>query len=255
MVEDKVEETELVNFVGTACYKSNDPVSKLFIVAASSFFGEPKYYMDKGKVPATLNSRSAYTMRDRVMDILHGRPDLHINSGTTTEFIESAIDDALAYDLERTLKMAVTLRSEFNIRTTPQVIMVRAANHAASKGTGMIRKYASGIMRRGDEPAAQMSYHTCNFTGAIPNSLKKSWKDYLNTLSEYQLAKYRMENRSVKTIDVVRVCHANSPAIDKLVYGQLKLNNGETWESYISANGSSKKTWEHVIDNIFVEEE
>jgi len=163
--------------------------------------------------------------------------------------MEQAIDKALKYNPEETLKEAVRLRTEDHIRITPQVILVSAANMESVKGTHLISKYGDQITQRPDEPSIQLAYQLSAFKKPIPNSLKKVWHKVLSSYTPYQLAKYKMENRKVKTIDVVRLCHANSEAIDLLVKDKLKLK-GDTWESIISLEGSSKETWTKAINKM-----
>lgn len=238
------------NFMGGPSFALSNPLSKLRMMAASCFFGEPQYYVDGGMKSRSgkINSGITNSQMDHLMSVLVGLVTPKETSGkTSSEALETVIDEALDFDIEGTLKIAALLRNEDMIRTTPQVILVRAANHPSSKGTGLIRAYSSLITQRLDEPAVQMAYHLYRFGKVIPNSLKKAWADKLSSAKEWQLAKYRMESRQVKTIDVVRVSHANSPAIDKLVYDKLKLDNS-TWESMISDKGSNKETWTQAVD-------
>lgn len=241
------------NFMGGISYDVTNPITKLRMVAASSFFGEPQFYVGGSrKVGSMILNRNANISMDYLMDVLSGVivPKMYNEDDTTASIMEKIIDDALDFDVEATLRVAASLRNDDLIRTTPQVIMVRAANHPNAKGTGLIREYAKHIIRRADEPAVQLAYQNKAFgRKAIPNQLKRSWKDYLSSISEYSLAKYKMSNREVKTIDVVRVSHAHSDAIDKLVSGDLTLNQS-TWESIISTNGSTKENWLKAIDKM-----
>jgi hypothetical protein len=247
-------ETSHDNFMGEASFDLKSPLNKLRMIAASCFFGEPQYYVDGGlkSKSGKINAGISNTQMQYLVDVLKGIVSPTETVGkTTVEVMEKAIDDALAIDLEGTLRIAVALRNDDLIRTTPQVIMVRAANHKSAKGTGLIRKYAADIIKRADEPAVQMAYQLHRFGKTIPNALKKAWKDHLEAANDYTLAKYRMETRTVKTIDVVRMAHAHSEAIDKLVYDKLKSEQ-RTWESLISEKGSTKATWEEVIDTLWV---
>lgn len=238
-----------LNHMGGVSYDINNPVKQLRIVASSCFFGEPMYYHDdkEGIKPSTsvtsrTNPLNNYLTEQlgNVIDI----PDYHSYSAST--LVETAIDLALNYDAEATLKEAVRLRNEEHMRVTPQVIMVRAAHHESVRGTGLIRQYSSEIMKRTDEAATQLAYQVQVFGKPIPNALKKAWKKFLESRSEYDIAKYRLESKAFKTLDVVNLVHAKSDAIDKLMKGLLKLE-GDTWESKISTEGSSKKTWEEAI--------
>lgn len=240
----KVLLTAHTNNMGDVSYDLSSPVNTLRMFAASSFFGETKFYGEKQQSPR-VNSASNISRSEYLFEVLKGTISFEDNE-TVADATARIIDAAIEHDLEGTLQLAVELRHDHNIRTMPQVIAVRAANHVSSKGTGLVRKYNKDILSRGDEPAVQMAYQLTAYGRKIPSQLKRSWKDYLEGLSANYLAKYRCENSFVKTIDVVRMCHASSDAINQLVDGSLTLS-GSTWESYISENGSNTENWKHVM--------
>ena len=246
------------NWMDGVSYDISDPVKQLRIVASSCFFNEPMYYHEDSKENQTLRNRMNLEMsapkvvsaQDKYLDdTLKGTisiPNYHNYSSAL--LMETAIDAALNSDPEATLQEAVRLRNEENIRTTPQVIMVRAAHNEKVKGTQLISTYAPQILKRTDEASVQLAYQVRVFGKNIPTSLKKAWKKFLEARSEYDLAKYRMDNRSFKTVDVVNLVHAFSPEIDKLMKGQLKLSVEDTFEALISKNGSNKESWTSAID-------
>ena len=164
--------------------------------------------------------------------------------------IVKAIDAALEADPERTLALARKLRQLDHIRTTPQVILVRAAHHKKVKGTNMVSSYGPDILQRPDELAIQLAYHLEAYgkDTPVPNSLKRLWRKKLASLTEYQLAKYKLEDKEVKLVDVVNLVHPKSEAIGKLVRGKLK--NTETWEAIISSKGSTKEAWEEALEHM-----
>jgi hypothetical protein len=258
--EKKIESTKHLNWMGGASYDIKDPIMRLRIAASSCFFGEPQYYSTdpaddraKRKPAEIIRSASKLTDADRVrlrMQLTAIDPQ-EWRSMTPAQAMTSAIDAALDKDPEATLSLAVALRQADHIRTTPQVMLVRAAHHPKVRGTGIIRKYAQEIMQRADEPAVGLAYHIYAYgkDKPIPNSLKKAWATRLAKASEYDLAKYRLSDRSVKTVDVVNLVHAKSEAIGKLVKGELTTAD-ETWESIISQGGSAKETWEKAIDKM-----
>lgn len=250
------------NWMGGPSWDLQDPVVRLRMAASSCFFGEPMYYHTTKSVDkvGALVARGGYMggghdrgLNDR--ELKHLRETLDAldpadwRGLSPSALMEKAIDEALDADIERTLAEASRLRNGDNIRTTPQVILVRAANHPNAKGTGLVRRYASEIIRRGDEPAVGLAYQLSTYGKPVPNSLKKAWKDALERLDDHRLAKYRMESRVVKTVDVVNVTHAFSPSIDKLVKGELKTT-GETWEAIISQKGSNKEAWTEALDHM-----
>ena len=228
------------------------PLVRLQCMAASCFFGEPMYYHeDKKDTRARRNSSYKLTSPLSSTDIkelneyLDSLDKYEWRNLSPKEMLEKAIDEALEFNAEETLKLAITLRANDHIRVTPQVIVVRAANNKTLKGTGLVQKYNSQIIQRLDEVSTQMAYQLAEYGKPIPNALKKSWKKVLENASDYQLAKYKMENRAVKTLDVVNLVHAKSEPIDSLMKGTLALgSNGlNTWESMRSAG----KSWEEAI--------
>lgn len=246
------------NFMGGLSYDINDPLLRLRVAATSCFFGEPMYYHRDKEDTRNPSRRSRPTPRslsdhqvDRLADVLNLITPRDWYTKTPAELMESAIDDALNSDAEATLQFAAELRQSENIRTTPQVILVRAAHHGSVRGTGLVRKYGREIIKRADEPSVCVAYHKWRFEGKpLPNSLKKALGDVLAGFNEYQLAKYRMESHAVKTVDVINLVHPKgTEAITKLINGEL-TTAGETWESIISAGGSTKENWTKAIDKM-----
>ena len=234
------------------------PLSRLRVAASSCFFGEPMYYHRDEKDDRPRRRRPGdgrYLTNDDVREltaVLESVSPTEWRGKTPTELMEYAIDEALAADPEATLRFAVELRNDFFIRVTPQVILVRAAMNPKIKGTGLVRKYAPDIIVRADEMATGLAYYLAKNGGnakKLPNSLKRAWCDAFGKFNEYQLAKYRMENRQVKTVDVVNLVHPSGPFVNKLVHGELKTT-GETWEAIISAEGSTKEAWLKALDKM-----
>lgn len=242
------------NLQGGQSFDIKNPLTRLQVAASSCFFGEPQFYRDGSDAPKTGRAvRQTYRGHGvslRLQDLQPLLPESWYNLDSA-EMLEQAIDDALNADPRATLEYAVVLRNDEHIRVTPQVILVRAAHHPRVRGTTLIREFAPQIIKRADEPATGLAYHVGKFgkDKPVPNSLKKAWRTALAGFSEYQLAKYRMENREVKTVDVVNLVHpVRTEAINKLVRGELKLSTEDTWEALISAEGSNKETWTKAVD-------
>lgn len=230
------------NFEGGDSFDIKDPFTKLQIMATSCFFGEPAFYVEGESKPA--QGRSSYGYYGRFVSG-YGEPIFSVAEGKNTrQLMEEAIDAALDTDIERTLKFAVELRNEWFMRSTPQVIMVRAAIHKDIEDTGLIGQYAPQIMTRLDEVMNQMAYFE-SMQGTlkrIPSRLKRAWASRLSQATEYELAKYKMSDRTVNIFDAVNLTHAHSEGIDKLKAGNLSLGSEgiETWESIRSGGGSWK---------------
>lgn len=233
-----------LNHMQGVSYDIGHPILQLRVVASSCFFGEPKYYEER-RAPKLSHGISTVKHKNLKASLGDALVGFSSESMTPAEAIEEVIDAALNFSVEATLMEAVRLRQEEGMRTTPQVILVRAANHPDSRGTGLVGKYAPQILQRLDEPAVGLQYQLAQFGKPIPNALKKAWAKKLESASEFALSKYRLENKEVKLVDLVNLVHAKSDAINKLMRGELKLE-GKTWESYISLNGSNTASWTHV---------
>ncbi len=251
--KSKSETESHLNWMGGKSFDINDPIARLRIAASSCFFGEPQYYSKdvSDTRTARVTSRLAGADIARLRNTLDAADPLEWRSMTPAQAIESSIDAALNHDPEKTLEIAVALRQADHIRTTPQVILVRAAHHPRVRGTGLITKYAQSILDRADEPTVGLAYHIYAYgkDKPIPNALKKAWAKRLARASEYELAKYRQGEREVKMVDVVNLVHAKSPAITKLMKNELS-NDGNTWEAIISKDGSTKENWEKSIEKM-----
>ena len=180
---------------------------------------------------------------------------------TTTQIFTETIDAALDFDFEGTLKLAVELRSFYNMRLNPQVIMVRASIHPkriewTQKNPGKFTEYEDKVMSRADEPLTQLAYFIALNKGKskMPTILKKSVAKKLGSLNLYEVNKYK--NHEIGMINAVRLVHANSPIIDELMKtGTVAVpDEKKTWEQYLSTNGASKESWNYIIDNIFTRE-
>lgn len=242
-----------LNFMGGPSYDITSPLHRLRVAAASCFFGEPQYYHrdkdDKRPVRMVRQSNLSNTQVTYLRETLDALDPQEWRGLNPTEMMERAIDAALDHDPEATLQLAVELRQEDNIRTTPQVILVRASHHEKVRGTGLPSKYVSKIVHRGDEPSVCLAYHRWRYNKApIPNSLKKALAKRLGEFDEYVLGKYRREIGGFKLVDVVNLVRPkDTKAIKALICGELKQTN-KTWEAVISDRGSNKEAWEAAIE-------
>lgn len=246
-----------LNYMGGPSWDVKNPVGRLRMMASSCFFGEPQYYSEGTPAPKRRVSRPTYgwDAYDRGLteaqvkhlnDTLQSLEPYSWRGLSSKEKMEKAIDEALDYSVEETLKAAGDIRNEDLIRTTPQVIMVRAANHSKAKGTGLVQSYAPTIIKRADEPSVQLAYQLATYGKPIPNSLKKAWRAYMASASPYSLGKYKMESRTVKTVDVVNLVHPRSTPVDLLSKGTLTPPN--TWEVRLSAAGSTPEAWAQAFE-------
>jgi hypothetical protein len=245
------EDNSHLNWMGGKSFDIRDPILRLRIAASSCFFGEGMYYHRDAKdtrnlkvvPPQKLNQSDIEYLRE----VLDARDLREWRSKSPKEMMESAIDEALKKDVYETLREAIRLRTEDNIRVTPQVILVRAAH--LDKGTGYVRDLAPGIIQRADEPAIGLAYHFEEFgkDTPIPNSLKKAWRDALEKSPARYLAKNQLNGRYVSTKDVIRLVHPKSKEVSSFMNGEV-TNEDNTWEAIVSKYGSYRESWTKAIE-------
>ena len=245
---EKLRASEIVtNFMGGDSYKL-DPLMTLRIVASSSIFGEPSYYRSNVK-----EKEFHYTPLASSPDPLERIMSKIYDGKTTTQIFTETIDAALDFDFEGTLKLAVELRSFYNMRLNPQVIMVRASIHPkrtewTQKNPGKFTEYEDKVMSRADEPLTQLAYFIALNKGKskMPTILKKSVAKKLGSLNLYEVNKYK--NHEIGMINAVRLVHANSPIIDELMKtGKVAVpDEKKTWEQM----KSDGKSWREILSTI-----
>lgn len=239
------------NFMGGDSYVYS-PLATLKMISASSIFGEPSYYRDGGVGKrSTRYSARGNEIWSKLLDYIIIPKEY--NGKSTTEIMTEAIDASLDYDYEGTLNWAVELRTVYNIRLNPQIIMVRAAIHPKRKeftanNKVNFRFINCQVMQRADEPMVQIAYYLFINNGKknnIPNILKRSWSDKLSSLKPYAINKYK--NAEIGMINAVRICHANSENINELMStGDIQVSNSETtWEQMRSAGND----WMYILEN------
>lgn len=245
---EKLRASEIVtNFMGGDSYKL-DPLMTLRIIASSSIFGEPSYYRSnvKEKEFSYKPLASSPDPLERIMAKIY-------DGKTTTQIFTETIDSALDFDFEGVLKLAVELRSFYNMRLNPQVIMVRASIHPkriewTQKNPGKFSEYEDKVMSRADEPLTQLAYFIALNKGKskMPTILKKSVAKKLGSLNLYEVNKYK--NHEIGMINAVRLVHANSPIIDELMKnGTVAVpDEKKTWEQM----KSDGKSWREILSTI-----
>lgn len=241
---------KVTNFMGGNSYELN-PIDTLKMVTASSIFGEPAYYR-AGAFQDTKVVDGRYSI-DTVLKDLSVLDDSRYSGMKTSELMETVINAALDADFEAVLDWAAELRTTFNMRLNPQVIMVLAANHPArakynQEHPNKFRDIQKIVMSRADEPSSQLTYQLFKYgkKNNCPNILKRTWAEKLESLSRYQVAKYK--NANVGMINTTRICHANSEVLDELMKtGTVEISEEEkTWENLRSAG----KSWKEILETI-----
>lgn len=238
-------EASVVNFMGGNSYTLN-PLDALRIVAASSIFGEPQYYRDGLGSQATIKNHSTLLEYSIFSEMMKGKKD-------AAEIFAEAIDNALSFDFEKTLDLAIELRKDYFMRLNPSVIFIRASIHPNrvefnKDNPGKMKEVGKSIAMRPDDITNQFEYYMFlkGSKKGLPSLVKRTWAEKLEEYSRYQLNKYKGK----RLIDLVRISHANSKDINELMQtGTLKVAEDEqTWETMRSA----KKPWDEILRTIRV---
>lgn len=126
-------------------------------------------------------------------------------------------------------KLALYVRNEGNLRSVTHLIAADIAKYVSGKEWA--KRFYNKIAVRSDDMSEILSAYA-NINGMelnnikkIPNAIKGGFKAALENLDTYQLDKYKMKNRQVSLIDLVRLFHPkgnekNAEAFERLVNGK-----------------------------------
>ena len=127
-------------------------------------------------------------------------------------------------------KLAIYARNEGNLRSVTHLVSAEIAKYIG--GTDWAKRFYNKIVVRPDDMSEILSaYAHINGMGQkdikkIPNAIKRGFKAALERLDAYQLDKYKMNNRSVSMIDLIRLFHPKGT--DKNAEAFKRVVNGET---------------------------
>lgn len=134
-------------------------------------------------------------------------------------------------------KAAIYVRENGNMRSISHLLGAALANYIS--GQEYAKRFYNKLVVRADDMSEIVSaYANLNGMGLndlkkIPNSIKKGFKEALERLDAYQIDKYKMNNREVSLIDLVRLFHPkgnqkNAEAYKRLVNGESLADLYET---------------------------
>jgi hypothetical protein len=139
-------------------------------------------------------------------------------------------------------KSAIFARDKFGMRSITHALAGELTSRLS--GQEWSKDFYDKVVVRVDDMTEIMSYYLDNKTDKskpkFPNSLKKGFASAFDRFDNYQIAKYKSENKEVKLVDIVNLVHpvptpSNRDALSKLVSGNLKST--DTWESKLSKAG------------------
>lgn len=126
-------------------------------------------------------------------------------------------------------KAAIYARENGNMRSISHLLGAALAKYIS--GQEYAKRFYNRLIVRADDMSeivsayASLNGMSLNDIKKIPNSIKKGFKTALERLDAYQLDKYKMKNRSVSMIDLIRLFHPkgnqkNAEAFKRLVNGE-----------------------------------
>lgn len=83
------------------------------------------------------------------------------------------------------------------------------------------------------------------------HAMMRGFRDYINMLSERQVSKYTMSTRKWSLIDIVRMTHAHSDAVEKLVYDNISPQSANSINAVLTQNAdddSRREKYKELID-------
>ena len=149
-------------------------------------------------------------------------------------------------------KAAIYARENGNMRSISHLLGAALAKYIS--GQEYAKRFYNKLIVRTDDMSEIVSAYA-NLNGMklndlkkIPNSIKKGFKEALERLDAYQIDKYKMQNREVSLIDLVRLFHPkgnqkNAEAYKRLVNGEslADLYESKVLEKEMTKAGQSTK--------------
>lgn len=145
-------------------------------------------------------------------------------------------------------KLAVVARRDFHLRSVSHLLISILSTIA--RGTNLTSKAMQLAVERPDDltEIASLLLPT-----QLPKQVKKGIRSCLVKFSPYQIAKYRMEGKKVKLLDLFNLTHPDPATVSveqrnawtSLMKGELK--NEETWEARLSSGEDKAVVWKDMI--------
>lgn len=162
----------------------------------------------------------------------------------TSHYIGLTRDMVAARGPQFVAKAAVFSRNVLGMRSV-SALTAAILNEYKFEGK---RDFYKEFFRRPDD-VAEVFGAVDTLGGKRSHALVRGACDYLSSLSEYSLGKYKLSRRTYNMYDLINLAHAHSAAIEKYKNGTLPIP--ETWETVISAASAKEKgaAWEYLVEN------
>lgn len=142
-------------------------------------------------------------------------------------------------------KLAVMARTQFYLRSVSHLLVAELSR--IHRGDNLVSRTLVKIAERPDDLVEIVAY----LGHPIPKQIKVGIALALRNFNRYQLAKYKLETKKIKLVDLFNLVHPK-PATEEqkndwkdLMEGNLK--NEETWEARLSSGEDKAKVWRDLV--------
>lgn len=160
---------------------------------------------------------------------------------TLDKLLGNAIED---HGPEFVAKLAMFARNELGMRSVSQYAAAKLNNQQFNYKRDFYRDFC----HRPDDVSEVMAILDGKLHQKRSHALVRGFGDYLSSLNEHKLAKYKMAGKKYNMYDLVNITHATSPSIDTLMRGEL--GSADTWENNISNASADERAskWVEMVE-------
>lgn len=213
--------------------------------------------VEKGSKTKTVNlaGGEAYSQSDKLefVSILltsFVQNEFYRDSDDTLNRLSSLIDKI--DDKQFIAKSAIFARDRFYMRSITHAVSAILAKKIS--GQDWAKDFYQKVISRPDDMAEILAYYNTLQTGKVkyPNAMKKGFAKAFDKFDNYQIAKWRLNNKEIKLVDIVNLVHPkptikNETSLNSLINNELKATM--TWESMLSAAGQNAESSDDVLEN------
>ena len=152
---------------------------------------------------------------------------------------------ANAYGYEFVAKAAMFARNELGMRSISQLTAAWLSNKQFEGKRAFYRNYC----HRPDD-VNEIFAAAAHLNIPRNHSMCRGFGDYLSTLGDYDLTKYKQKGHEYNMYDVINLTHPCSDSIDKFMRGAIK--SADTWEVNVSTAKSvveKEQVWREMVEN------
>lgn len=158
----------------------------------------------------------------------------------TARFIELTNQIIAKYGASFAAKAAVFARKELGMRSVSQLTAAILNEYQFENK----RHFFSQIVNRPDD-VAEIFAAIEAFDDKRSHAAVRGFGDYLSSLGDYHIGKYKMKGKQYNMFDLINITHAHSESIDKYKAGTLEAP--DTWEVKISTSDDKDQEWCYLL--------